>query len=126
MRLKLAQQEIYELKSTLNTIEHKAKEYTENRDVYDKGIREMSDLKQSLAEYKSKCAQQQAELQQLKAKYDEMHEIWYETEKVISQRISKTERNLNMKEEEVARLKQILYGKEDVIRKISIAYEQTK
>lgn len=75
MRLKLAQQEIYELKSTLNTIEHKAKEYTENRDVYDKGIREMSDLKQSLAEYKSKCAQQQAELQQLKAKYDEMHEI---------------------------------------------------
>lgn len=126
MRLKLAQQEIYELKSTLNTIEHKAKEYTENRDVYDKGIREMSDLKQSLAEYKSKCAQQQAELQQLKSKYDEMHEIWYETEKVISQRISKTERNLNMKEEEVARLKQILYGKEDVIRKISIAYEQTK
>lgn len=75
MRLKLAQQEIYELKSTLNTIEHKAKEYTENRDVYDKGIREMSDLKQSLAEYKNKCAQQQTELQQLKAKYDEMHEI---------------------------------------------------
>ena len=67
----------------MNTIEHKAKEYTENRDVYDKGIREMSDLKQSLAEYKSKCAQQQAELQQLKSKYDEMHEIWYETEKVI-------------------------------------------
>lgn len=30
------------------------------------------------------------------------------------------------KEEEVTRLKQILYGKEDVIRKVSIAYEQAK
>lgn len=31
-----------------------------------------------------------------------------------------------MKEEECARLKQILYTKEEVIRKISVAYEQSK
>lgn len=55
-----------------------------------------------------------------------MYEIYYETEKVVTERVQKIERNLHMKEEEVARLKQILYGKEDDIRKVSIAYEQCK
>lgn len=62
----------------------------------------------------------------MKKKYDEMYVVYHETEKVINQRVSKVERNLHMKEEEVVRLKQILYGKEDVIRKVSIAYEQAK
>lgn len=62
----------------------------------------------------------------MKQKYDEMYVFYHETEKVVSQRVSKIERNLHMKEEEVVRLKQILYGKEDVIRKVSIAYEQAK
>lgn len=55
-----------------------------------------------------------------------MYELYYETEKVVSRRVQKIENNLHMKEEEVVRLKQILYGKEDDIRKVSIAYEQAK
>ena len=86
----------------------------------------VAELKQSLDEYKNKWDQHQKEYKELQAKYNEIYEICYETEKVINQRSAKLERNLHMKEEEVVRLKQILYGKEDIIRKISIAFEQTK
>jgi len=55
-----------------------------------------------------------------------LYELSHETEKVVNEKISKVERTLHMKEEEVVRLKQILYGKEDIIRKISVAYEQSK
>lgn len=55
-----------------------------------------------------------------------MYEMFHETEKVVNERVAKFERNMHMKEEENVRLKQILYGKEDVIRKVSIAYEQAK
>ena len=62
----------------------------------------------------------------MKDKYDQMYEAYYETEKVINDKVCKIERNLHMKEEEVVRLKQILNNKEDIIRKVSIAYEQSK
>jgi hypothetical protein len=55
-----------------------------------------------------------------------MYEMFHETEKVVNERVGKFERNMHMKEEENVRLKQILYGKEDVIRQVSIAYEQAK
>lgn len=48
------------------------------------------------------------------------------TENIIQQEVSKYEQKFHMKEEEWARLKQILYTKEDIIRKISVAYEQSK
>ena len=62
----------------------------------------------------------------MKSKYDEMYRYYTETETVVQERISGIENKLNMKEQEVLRLKQIIYGKEDIIRKVSIAYEQAK
>ena len=102
------------------------REYEEHKSIYDQGRKEVEGLKQELASFKSKCDSQSKELTAMKVKYDEMYEIYTETERVINQRVSKVERVLHMKEEEVVRLKQILYGKEDIIRKISIAYEQSK
>ena len=122
----MAQQEINELKSILGIVESKNKVYEEHKAIYDQGRREVEELKRTLTSFQNKWDLQNKELLAMKAKYDEMYEAYTETEKVINQRVSKVERNLHMKEEEVVRLKQILYGKEDIIRKISIAYEQSK
>lgn len=62
----------------------------------------------------------------LKNKQDEINKIYQETEELIKNEVKKYEQKYHMKEEECTRLKQILYTKEDIIRKISIAYEQVK
>lgn len=102
------------------------KEYSDNRELYEKAIQEYQTLHASLADYKAKCDQQQKAYKELQDKYNELYELSHETEKVVQRRVAAVDRARHMKEEEVARLKQILYGKEDVIRKISIAYEQSK
>lgn len=86
----------------------------------------VDELQKKVSHYQTQCEQQESELKTMRTKYDEMYEYYTETEKVVTKRIEGIESNLHMKEEEVVRLKQILYNKEDVIRKISIAYEQAK
>lgn len=65
-------------------------------------------------------------MQEMKVKYDEMYEMHTDTEKVVGDRIKKVEDNLYMKEEEVSRLKELVYQKETIIRNISGAHEQHK
>lgn len=59
-------------------------------------------------------------------KENEIDEIYRNQENYMQQEIMKYEQKYLMKEEEWVRLKQILYSKEDIIRKISVAYEQSK
>jgi myosin heavy subunit len=79
----------------------------------------VEELQEKVTNYQSKCEQQASELNSMKTKYDEMYIYCTNTEKVVNERV-------HMKEQEVIRLKKILFGKEDIIRKVSIAYEQAK
>jgi hypothetical protein len=62
----------------------------------------------------------------MQIKYDEMYELYYDTEQVVNKKMSAVQHALSIKDQEVIKLKQILYEKEDMIRKVSIAYEQYK
>ena len=105
-------------------METRAREDESNRQVYEEGAKEINGLRTQLQEFKDKAQRQEVELNEVKSKFKEMQELCDETEKVIQRRVGKYEKNLAMKEEEVARIKQILYGREDEIKNMANALEQ--
>lgn len=54
LKLKLARQEIQELKSAINAIETRARDDHDQRDKYEQGQKEVADLRESLKTYQDK------------------------------------------------------------------------
>ncbi|CAI2366782.1 unnamed protein product [Moneuplotes crassus] len=118
-----------------SNIKHKPKGGSKYMFLYEQTCKQVEALKRALngSQHRNEILEDEINKLRLKeAEYNsqnkdnEISEIYKNTENIIQQEVSKYEQKFHMKEEECARLKQILYTKEDIIRKISVAYEQSK